>query len=579
VHLRSRRLPPVVRAAGPVGAVLAVDLIAGAALFHRLLVHPATTTLDSGHSDPGLFIWWLRWAPFAVGHGLDPLYTHYWNAPHGIDAMWNTSVLAIGLLLSPVTLLFGAVATYNVAGLLGPVLSAFAATMFLRRHTGLLPAAIGGLVFGFSPFEVQQANGHIHLTWLVLVPVMAILLEEIGWRSARPWIWAGPVLGLVVAVQWFISTEVVVIAAISAAIALVALAVRFRDQVVERWRPALLGLVSGAVVAALLLIVPLLNQYGSANVIDGPVQPVNRWQSRLAFLFDAPATLQLHTAAGAAAAFARVGYENGMYVGIPLLILLVLAVGRLWRRPGVIPAAATVVVLFVLSLGGAGPWRWVEDGVHPLRNLLPLRFAIGIWLAIAFLVASALDAALDRARGPVRIGAVVVIAGCLVPLLPASIGRVGGVDPVPSFFTTSDVDVIPSGANVLLVPAPVNESNAGFLWQVESGMRFAQPASLALRPAGPGRLATFAPEATGLVYAFADEGPGPHLSGPVTAGQRATVLAELARSRVRAVVMSVEAGGPGRYEALESVFGRAPDLVEGGVDLWWVTGSPGHSLR
>src|SRR5207302_625837 len=56
-----------------VGAVLVLDLAVGAAVGHALVAHPRSVTLDSGHSDTALFVWWLRWAPFSLGHGLNPL--------------------------------------------------------------------------------------------------------------------------------------------------------------------------------------------------------------------------------------------------------------------------------------------------------------------------------------------------------------------------------------------------------------------------------------------------------------------------------------------------------------------------
>lgn len=570
------RIPVRARVAA---AILALDLGAGALLFHRLVAHPATWTLDSGHSDSALFVWWLRWAPFALGHGLSPLYTHYWNAPAGVDAMWNTSVLLIGVVLAPITLMFGAVATYNVASLLGPVLSAFTASWWLHRHVRPSAALIGGLLFGFSPFEVQQSNGHIHVTWLLLVPVMVMLAEDVVWRQPRPWRLAGPLLGVVVALQWFISTEVVVITAIGIGIGLVALMVPYRRLIRERWRPALLGSGTAVAVAAVLLAYPLWDQFRPSHVLHGPLQPMNVWQSRPAFLLDAPATLRFHTAGAAATAFRHVGYENGMYVGIPLLVLLAATLALLWRRPGVVPAVASAVVLFVLSLGGSGPWRWVEDSVTAVQSLLPLRFGAFMWLDIAFVVAVALDAAAGAERRLPRWSLQALCLACLVPLLPAGVSRVGPVGSTPPFFTTSAVDVIPQGANALVVPMPLNEYNAGFIWQADAGLRFAQPAAMAFRPAGPGHVPVFLPDATDLLRWFSEYGPGEYFKGPVTPDVAASIHQDLASSHISVVLLAADPGLPGQYQVVESVFGRPPDLQKGGVDVWWVTGRPGHSLR
>lgn len=573
--VRLRRFPWLWTAAG----VIILDLGAGLLLFHRLVAHPATWTLDSGHSDSALFVWWLRWAPFSVGHGLNPLYTRYWNAPAGIDAMWNTSVLAIGMVLAPVTLLFGAVASYNVASILGPALTASGATWWLTRHHGLAAAVVGGLLFGFSPFEVQQANGHIHVTWLVLMPVMVMLAEDVFWRAEVPWRRSGPLLGLAVAVQWFISTEIVVITAIGVAVGLLFLVVPGRALVRERLKPALAGLAAAAGVAGILLALPLADQFSPSHVIRGPLQRMNVWQSRAAFLVDAPATLRFHTAAGAEAAFRHVGYENGMYVGIPLLVLLAAAIALLWRRPGVVAAGGGAVVMFVLSLGGAGPWRLVEEHIGALQSLLPLRFGAFMWLDIAFVVAAAVDVALGVSHPVLKWGLIGLAGLCLIPLLPAGVGRIGPVVRTPRFFTTSQVDVIPQGANVLVVPMPLNKYVSGLIWQADAGMRFAQPAAMAFQPVGADHSPVFGPQNTALLHWFAVRGPGAYYKGPVTPADDAAIHRALAASRVSVVVLATDPGLPGQYQLLESVFHRPPDRTGGGVALWWVTGPPGHSLR
>ena len=77
----------------------------------------------------------------------------------------NTSVLAIGVVLAPVTWLFGPVASMNVALTLAPVLSALAMFVLLQRWVSWPPASfVGGLFYGFSPFVlVSLADAHLML--------------------------------------------------------------------------------------------------------------------------------------------------------------------------------------------------------------------------------------------------------------------------------------------------------------------------------------------------------------------------------------------------------------------------------
>jgi hypothetical protein len=550
-------------------------------LFHRLLLHLGTVSLDSGHSDVALDIWWLKWAPFAIGHGLNPLYTHYWNAPGGIDAMWNTSLLAIGVVMAPVTELFGAVVTFNLAVILAPALSAFAANRWLRRHVAAFPALVGGFVFGFSPFVVQQSNGaHLHMTWLVLVPVMVMLVEDIAWRSPRPWWPAGPLLGLVIGVEWLISTEVVAISAIGIAGCLAVLAVWRRDVARRRIRPFLLGSAAALGVALVLVAIPLADQFSSSHVLHGPVQRLNYWESQPSFLVEAPPTLQFHTAHSATVTNARLGYEDGMYLGVPLLALLLAAAIALRRRAGVLPALIVATGLFVLSLGGHSPgdphqykawlpWQLIEDHVSVLQNVIPIRFALFIWLLIAFVVAVALD---EAARLPFRVGIRRLVAAaiclCLLPLLPAGVSRVGRIPATPRFFTTSDVNMLSQGGNVLLVPDPLAYYNAGFLWQVAAGMRFEQVAAMALRPLGPRRLVVFGSNTVTLTRLFAIYDNNAYFSGPLTPALRQAALKELRDARVKAIILGPSLAFRQQQAVIESLLGRPRDVAKGGVEVW-----------
>src|SRR5262249_57679509 len=87
-----------------------VSCYVGAALIvtWRLWADPASRTVAGNPTDADLFAWYLRHAATAVRHGhLPALVTSAMNAPVGINMMWNTSLLLPGVLLSPVTLLFG----------------------------------------------------------------------------------------------------------------------------------------------------------------------------------------------------------------------------------------------------------------------------------------------------------------------------------------------------------------------------------------------------------------------------------------------------------------------------------------
>ena len=99
--------------------------------------HPTTVT-TCGCGDASLFVWYLEWPAYALVHGHSFLYSSALFHPTGTNLLSNTSVLAMGVPLIPVTLLWGPVATLNVAFDLG--------TCALGPRHVLAVAPVGALV-------------------------------------------------------------------------------------------------------------------------------------------------------------------------------------------------------------------------------------------------------------------------------------------------------------------------------------------------------------------------------------------------------------------------------------------------
>jgi hypothetical protein len=105
---------------------------------------PTTTTLNGGDGDTAIFMWFLRWVPFALEHGHDLLVSHHLNYPDGVNLMWNTSLPLAGLLLAPITARWGPVLSFNILLVLAYGLSAWCAYLAIRRFApGHLAAAVG----------------------------------------------------------------------------------------------------------------------------------------------------------------------------------------------------------------------------------------------------------------------------------------------------------------------------------------------------------------------------------------------------------------------------------------------------
>src|SRR5439155_13992216 len=115
------------------------------------------------------------------------------------------------------------------------------------------------------------------------------------------------------------------------------------------------------------------------------------------------------------------------YVGIPLLLLLIVATALGWRRPLVRMAAALSVVAALLSMGPSLhvgghvtpiPLPWAVLGRLPLfESAVPSRLMLFAFLGIGLLLADLATVALRPGAGR-RAAWAAVIAIALVPLAP-----------------------------------------------------------------------------------------------------------------------------------------------------------------
>ena len=573
-------------------AALLLYLIVAAVLWSPLLAHFGSEVPSGGLGDPAIFMWWLRWIPYALGHGMDPLFSHYLYAPVGVSAMWNTSLAAPAVLFAPVTLVLGAPATYDLIVVLALPMSAWTCRCWLRRHTGELPAVLGGLIFGFSPFMVNEDQGHPHLTFLVLVPVIFMLVEELLWRSPRPWWPAGPLLGVVLVLQLMTGSEVLAMTVLAVAVGGLLVPLTHWGDIRRRLVPVILGTASAALVALTLAAWPLLQQFGYGHAVDGPIQGTNHWQGEPADLVAAPSVVLLHTAHSALVAKRLVGFENGLYIGVPLLATLLVIAVLLHRQRRVLVATLCLFAFVVFSFGnrlrrpGGGyhglplPWAVVQRLVPITVNVEPIRLAIVVWLAVAFLAAIGLQAGLDwsdrvsadgRARlprGARRSLVALVVIACLVPLLPDAPHQDQPVTPTPTFFTSADVHVLPRGSIAMVVPIPNVFDDAPMIWQIRADMWFAQIGGYDLRPTGPHHKASFFPGPSALATLFTVDRKQNVFSGTLTAAMRSTALAELRAQHVSWVIVGGNVHRAALLVLVGKLLGRPPSRVLGGVELW-----------
>jgi Dolichyl-phosphate-mannose-protein mannosyltransferase len=444
--------------------------------------------------DPILFIWHLRWLPFALGDGHNPLISNYMAYPPGFNLMWNTSILLPALVLSPVTLLLGIVVSYNVLVTLALALSAWCAYLAFRRYVRREAAAVGGLLYGFSPFMFAQSLNHPHMTLAPFPPLALLLLDETLVQQRRPSRLVGFFLGVAVALQLLTGEEILAATVLVAALGVVLLALLNRSQVRAHVPYAARALGLGAAVAVVLCAVPLgVQLFGAQHVAasSGPVQPKGTFVLDAAELVVPTQRQELSFgSADRLGAKYRGQAEIDGYVGVPLLLLALFVVVR-WRRARLVQLAGALAVLTTLlafgprlTVGGHTlssvrmPWV-IPQRVPIVENILPARLMLFVFLLLALLVAIFVDRIRVR---PVAVAAVVALA--FVPLLP-NLPYASSAAFTPTFFA-SGARQLSLGSVALIAPLAgvAGGTTQPMLWQAEADMRFRMPDGYVIRPRG-----------------------------------------------------------------------------------------------
>lgn len=561
----------------PVAAALASYLVLAVALLAGAWRHP-TTTFAGQSLDPPIVIWFLKWVPWAVLHGHNPLFSHYLNAPAGVNVTWNVSFILPALVMAPITETLGVVVTYNILATAAVAGSAFTAFVVFRRiaHRALA-AWIGGLVFGFSPILISQLQYHLHIASAYLLPLLALAAwEAVAARRGYP-LRRGLVLGLLAACQFLISEEFLALAVVTLGVAGVTLALAHRDRLRSLARDAVRALTVAGITFVVLVCPVLAFQLFGAGRVSGQVQAFDKYVAD-ASAYAIPSKVQLLHPFGSATVASRfsAGFgEYGAYLGIPLLLAVIATVIWQRRRPGVLPVGAALAILFILSLGPhlrvlghntgvALPWLAFKH-LPLLNNILPVRLAVGITFFASGILALGVDQVLSAKPTIGRNAALGVgLAAICIPLLPA-LPFPSSSTQVPAFFTSPAVKMLPADSLTLTLPYPDTLTDRVMLWQVASNMRYRTPGGYVIVPDSNGH-----PVFVGrnfplraLTYQL-EQGNAPALDDP---NIRAGLVADVKAEAIQNVVIGPIPHQPAAVAYFTDLLG-APPVATGGVFVW-----------
>ena len=216
---------------------------------------------------------------------------------------------------------------------------------------------VGGTVYGFSPYVMSHGVLHLNLIAVWIPPLFVLLLHEllVG-DNVIPRVLGVAVLGILAACQLLISEEVLATSAVGAALLVGVLAVvglhRHHD-LVEPARRLLHASVPAGVGFALVAGWPLAVQFLGPQRIDGRVQDLETFSTDLLNVV-VPTQYQLFSpefATDISDSFSGLYHEATGYLGVPLLVLAIVAVGSRWSDLRMRVAGAMALILMVASFG------------------------------------------------------------------------------------------------------------------------------------------------------------------------------------------------------------------------------------
>jgi hypothetical protein len=439
----------------------------------RLLLDPEREYVGTG-VDPQIFIWAFGWWPHAIVHGENPIVTHAVWAPDGVNLAWTTTVPGLALLFWPLTATVGAIAAYNAAAVAMPALAAWTAFLLCRHVTHRVwPALVGGYVFGFSGYVVGQEQGHLHMTAVFVVPLIALVLVrcvEGAWSRTGLVVRLAPLLAL----QLLMSTELMftLTLALASAIVLAVILVPARRRRVLEAIPGVVAAYAAAAVLTAPYVYYLLTSFHRETF-----HPPQDFVTDL-LNFVVPTRLALVSAGWAgsiASHFPGNNSERGAYLGVPVVLIVALYAWRGLRRPGGRFLVAALVVAVLAALGSTltveghriAPLPWEHIGYLPLfDNVLVIRLTLYVSLLVAVMTAL-----WTAHTGSPLLRYVLPTLGVLA-LVPHVTGHYWtNAFTVPRFFTGGDYRTcLEPNENIL--PLPVSFTGSANLWQVEAGYRF-----------------------------------------------------------------------------------------------------------
>src|SRR3954447_11245425 len=431
--------------------VLAITSFIAVALF---VTAPLWLNLDhvlrDDPQDQAFFEWMLAHGARVLTDGAYPFFSDRVNYPDGVNMMANTSVLAVSLPMTPVTVLFGPHVAFNVFLTLALAVTGISWYLVLSRRivSSRLAAWVGALFCTFAPSMVSHAGGHPNIVSQFLVPLIIwrTLALRVHGRAVRN----GLILAGLLVWQAFINLEILFMTAVGLGFFCAVVGLSRRKQYPGEGSAFLRGLAVAAVASLAALAYPLSVQFFGPQSYHGLPQFVRNFGADLGS-FTAYAQRSVAGNEVTAGRLAQNASEENAFFGWGVVILFFGLIVWMRRSVAVVTLGAIAVLYAAMSLGPRiflngintgvpGIWA-VLHSVPVLNSAVPTRWAmaiapvIGIVLTLGCQRAADLVKAQPSARGPVRVAMITAVAMALVPLIPTPL-LTTPMAPTPAFVSS-----------------------------------------------------------------------------------------------------------------------------------------------
>jgi hypothetical protein len=378
---------------------------------------PRATWLADGKlpatRDGGVYVWDFWWMAHAVEHLSNPWFTRSIVAPSGVQLGYHALMPLEGVLMLPVTLLFGPSASYNLLSILMPGLMCYAAyrvaRLWLPTQTG---AVFAGAFYGLSSimawhawYQLNLAAGAVFLP-LALEAAVRLRRSEGGRGGGRGR--QAVILGVVVGASLLTDQESFVL------VLIVVLAALVPWLVSPAWRQRLAAAAT-AVVVSLLVASPQIAAIVAQTRAGGGAIPAGTVATDYVYsgtefpgLFGvSPRAVRLGLTWLKPISYRGPLLDGVLTFGLVLSVLAVAGLAVSWRRRSAWKLALLWLASAALALGSvlkigthaymplAQTWHGVRlSGVMPFTWFVQLPGMAGFREAARFTMLGVLPAAL-----------------------------------------------------------------------------------------------------------------------------------------------------------------------------------------